>query len=90
VLAASFSEPYGEDIILKVCNAIYDKDKHPDWRMRYDDRNQYIQEYANKIKLSLGTQNSKIGRVIIKTYRDEKDMLENLPTFLEMVINGEL
>ena len=26
------------------------------------DRNQHIQDYANKIKLSLGTQNSKIGK----------------------------
>ncbi len=38
VLAAAFSEsPYSEDIILDVCNAIYDKDRHPEWRRRYDE-----------------------------------------------------
>jgi hypothetical protein len=54
------------------------------------DRNQHIQDYANSIKVSLGTQNSKIGKVVIKTYRDKEDMLEKLPTLLEMAINGEL
>jgi hypothetical protein len=58
-------------------------------KTEHTERNQHIEDYANKIKRSLGTQNSKIGKVVIKTYRDKKDMLENLPTLLEMVINGE-
>jgi len=53
-------------------------------------RNEHIEKYANKIKGSLGTSNSEIGKIVIKIYRDEEDMLEKLPALLGMAINGEL
>jgi len=58
VLAAEFSEPYGEDIILKVCNEIQDEKNHPEWRRRYDELsmelstdvvNQWIDRYVKEI-----------------------------------------
>ncbi len=49
------------------------------------ERNQYIQDYANKIKADMGTQNAKIGKVVIKTYESKDELLSKLPSFLESV-----
>ena len=59
-------------------------------KAEHPERNQHIEDYANKIKFSLRTQNSNIGKVVIKTYRDEQDMLAKLPTMLEKIVNGEM
>jgi len=58
------------------------KTKHPE-------RNRHIQDYANKIKRSLETQNSNIGKVLVKTYRDDQEMRADLPTFLAEMVNHE-
>ncbi len=51
------------------------------------ERNQHIQDYANKIKRSLETQNSNIGKILVKIYRDEKEMRADLPTLLAEMVN---
>ena len=56
----------------------------------HPDRNQHIEDNANKIKLSLGTQNSKIGKLKIETYRNEQDMHSELPAVLEKIVNEEI
>ena len=53
-------------------------------------RNQHIQECANSVKAGLETNNSKIGKIVIRTYRNEKDMLANLPGDLEIMVNGTM
>lgn len=59
-------------------------------KTKHLERNRHIQDYANKIKHSLETQNSKIGKVIIKTYQDDKEMLAKLPTLFDEIVNSGL
>ena len=56
----------------------------------HHERNQHIQDYANKIKGSLRTDNSRIGKVIVKTYQSENNLLSGLPSDLEKAVKGEL
>lgn len=52
-------------------------------RGEHAERNKYIQDYANKIEAGLGTQNARIGKVVIKTYESESELLSKLPSLLE-------
>ncbi len=56
VLAANFSEPYGEDIILDVFIAI---EKNPEWRRRYDSLSNDLSD-----DLSDDTINNWIGKYV--------------------------
>ena len=51
-------------------------------------RNRYIQEQANAIRASLGTGNARIGKVVLKTYNNEQEMLHELPLYLEELVKG--
>ena len=59
-------------------------------RDKHSNRNQHIQHYANKIKAGLGTNNSRIGKVIIQTYQRKNDLLSELPSDLKKAVEGEL
>ena len=52
-------------------------------------RNQQLQNRANGIKEKLETQNARIGKVVIKTYRNEDDLSTELPSLLERVVMGD-
>ena len=55
----------------------------------HEKRNKYLLKRIKKIKAVLGTKNSRIGRVMIKTYADEKELSVELPALLERVVKGE-
>ena len=58
-------------------------------KTKHLERNQHIQDYANKIKRSLETQNSNIGKIVVKIFRDDQEMRADLPTlFAEMINRG--
>jgi endonuclease-3 len=52
-------------------------------------RNQKIQDLVNKLIGKLETQNARIGKVVIKTYRNEDDLSGELPALLKRVVMGE-
>lgn len=54
------------------------------------ERNKHIQDYVNKIKHSLGTQNSNVGKVVIKIFQDDKKVLAKLPALLEKIVNESM
>ena len=53
-------------------------------------RNQNILDLANKAKASLGTQNARIGKIVIETYQDAEEMSAWLPSLMEKAVKGEL
>jgi hypothetical protein len=55
----------------------------------HEKRNTYLLKRMKKIKAVLGTKNSRIGNVMIKTYADEKELSIELPRLLEKVVKGE-
>ena len=58
-------------------------------KTNHKERNQYIQDQIIKVKASLDTLNSKIGKVVIKTYTDEKELGALLPSALrETMMKG--
>jgi hypothetical protein len=59
-------------------------------KTNHKERNQYIQDQVNKVKASLDTLNSKIGKVVIKTYVDEEELETLLPPVLARAFKGEL
>lgn len=56
----------------------------------HEERNQTILDLANKAKASLGTQNARIGKVVIETYQDVEEMSAWLPSLVERAVKGEL
>jgi len=54
------------------------------------DRNKYILDQVNRVKTSLVTQNAKIGKVVIETYADERELIALLPSVLDRAFKGEL
>ena len=54
----------------------------------HDKRNEFIQASAKNIAIS--TPNAEIGNILIKTYKDERDLLDQLPPLLEKIIRGDL
>jgi hypothetical protein len=52
-------------------------------KTNHKDRNEYILDQVNRVKTSLGTQNAKIGKVVIKTYADERELIAQLPSALD-------
>jgi len=54
----------------------------------HEKKNKYLVKKVKKVKAALGTKNSRIGKVIIKTYADERDLSIQVPALLEMVIRG--
>jgi hypothetical protein len=59
-------------------------------KTNHRDRNEYISDQVNSIKTSLGTQNAKIGKVVVKTYVDEMELIAQLPSVLDRAFKGEL
>ena len=57
---------------------------------RKKERNQNILDLANKAKASLGTQNARIGKIVIQTYHDAEEMSAWLPSLVERAVKGEL
>jgi len=53
-------------------------------------RNEIILEKVNRVKNSMGTQNARIKKVVIKTYSDERELLEKLPLLLDKALKGKL
>jgi hypothetical protein len=53
-------------------------------------RNQYILDKVKKVKATLGTKNSAIGRVVIETFSDEMELSTRLPSMLDRAFKGEL
>ncbi len=52
-------------------------------------RNEFLQDRIMEVKSSLRTKNARIGRVEIKTYKDEQDLLDCLPSRLgQLVLHG--
>ena len=51
-------------------------------------RNKYLLKRVKKVRAALGTKNSRIGKVIIKTYADEKDLSIGVPALVEKVVRG--
>ena len=51
-------------------------------------RNDHIEEVANQVRSSVGTPNSKIGKVVVKVYKDEDEIQKLLPKDLEGVVRG--
>lgn len=51
-------------------------------------RNRYIQEQANTIKAGLESKNARIGKVLIKTFNNEQELLYELPLFLKELVKG--
>ncbi len=49
-------------------------------------RNQHIQDHVNQIKTILSTQNAAIGKVEIKIYSNEKELLKELPTAVDVAL----
>jgi hypothetical protein len=60
------------------------------YKTDHKERNQNILELANKAKASLGTQNARIGKIVIETYRDAEEMSAWLPSLVERAVKGEL
>jgi len=59
-------------------------------KTNHKDRNEYILDQVNRVKTSLGTQNAKIGKVVIKTYAGERELIAQLPSVLDRAFKGEL
>jgi uncharacterized metal-binding protein len=59
-------------------------------KTNHKDRNENILEQVNRVKTSLGTQNARIGKVVIKTYADGTELIAQLPFVLDGAIKGEL
>lgn len=59
-------------------------------KTNHKDRNENILEQVNRVKTSLGTQNARIGKVVIKTYADGTELLVKLPSVLDRALKGEL
>ncbi len=59
-------------------------------KTNHKERNQHIQDQVNKVKASLDTLNSKIGKVVIKTYVNEEELSAQLPSVLDKAFKGEL
>jgi hypothetical protein len=53
-------------------------------------RNKYLRKKVMKMKSSLSTGNSKIGKVVIKTFADEKELSALLPSVLDKAFKGAL
>jgi hypothetical protein len=53
-------------------------------------RNQHILDQVSKVKASLRTQNSRIGKVMIETFKDQQDLSVFLPLVLDRAFKGEL
>ena len=51
-------------------------------------RNDHIEEVANRVRSSVGTPNSKIGKLAIKVYKDQNEILKLLPKDLEEAVRG--
>jgi hypothetical protein len=52
--------------------------------------NQYILEKVEKVKSALGTKNSMIGKVVIETFPNEKELPMQLQSLLENMFKREL
>jgi hypothetical protein len=59
-------------------------------KTNHKDQNVYISDQVNRIKTSLGTQNAKIGKVVIKTYIDEMELIAQMPSVLDKAFKREL
>jgi len=60
------------------------------YKTDHKERNQNILELANKAKASLGTQNARIGKIVIETYRNAEEMSAWLPSLVERAVKEEL
>ena len=56
----------------------------------HKERNRNILDLANKAKASLGTQNARIGKIMIEIYHDAEEMSAWLPSLVERAVKGEL
>jgi hypothetical protein len=54
----------------------------------HEKRNKYLLKRMKKVKAALDTKNSRIGKVVIKTYADVKDLSIEVPALLEKVVKG--
>lgn len=59
-------------------------------KTNHKERNRYIQDQVKKVKANLGTLNSKIGKVVIKAYANERELIAQLPSVLDRAFKGEL
>ena len=59
-------------------------------KTNHETRNNYIRDKATRVKTNLGTQNAKIGNILIKTYTDGGELVTQLPSVLDEAIKGEL
>ena len=59
-------------------------------KTNHKDRNENILEQVNRVKTSLGTQNARIGKVVIKTYANGTELLTKLPSVLDRAFKEEL
>ncbi len=64
---------------------IIGKSRHP-----HPERIKYLEEQANRIKPSLSTGNSNIGKVIVDTFDDEIQLEELLKSYLNRAFKREL
>jgi len=53
-------------------------------------RNKIILEQVKRAQNSMGTQNARIGKVVLKTYADEEKLIAQLPSLLDRAFKGEL
>jgi hypothetical protein len=56
----------------------------------HEKRNEYIRKMALKAKSTLGTENSQIGNIVIKTFSDGEKLPALLLSVLDRVLKGEL
>jgi hypothetical protein len=56
------------------------------YKTDHEERNQNILDLTNKAKASLGTQNARIGKIVIKTYQDAEEMSAWLPSLVERAV----
>ena len=55
-------------------------------KTNHKERNQNILDLTNKARASLGTQNARIGKVVIETYQDAEEMSAWLPSLAERAV----
>jgi hypothetical protein len=53
-------------------------------------RNDFIQAQVNQVKAHLSTRNARIGKLVIKSYSGEEELMAQLPSLLDKTHNGKL
>lgn len=56
---------------------------------KHEGRNRYLQDQVSKVKDGLDTRNSKIGKVVVKVFVTEDELIEKFPSELEILLKGE-